>query len=680
VIESATATPSSGFAPLEVAFDVEASDADEGDELSYSWDFDGDGTADSSEQDPTHTYTTPGEYEAEVTVSDGTAERTRSVTVNVLEDDDPEARFRVLVFSKTAGFRHSSIDDGHTAIETLGRQNGFQVDHTEDAAMFRDSVLEHYDSVIWLSTTGDVLNETQQAAFERYIKAGGGYTGIHAAADTEYDWKWYGNLVGAYFLSHPPGTPAASVDVEDTDDHSTEGLPERWDRVDEWYNYKPVNFEQTGNVDYSPRADVHVLASVDETTYDEGDGNDPTADDHPISWCQRYDGGRSWYTGMGHTDASFTEELYLKHILGGIEISAGAAESEECGETSGGPGAPTVEGFADPTSGSAPLRVRFSATGLDPDGGPVTYAWDFGDGSRSFARAPAHTYRTPGTYTATVTATDREGKTGTDTVEISVAGNEPPTVTATADPATGMAPLNVRFRATGADPDGRANRITYEWDFGDGGESLERNPRHTYMEPGTFTATVTATDEDGATATNDVVVTVGNPPGNKAPSVEAAADPDSGAAPLNVRFTSQGTDPDGDRLTYEWDFDDGSAKPATRNARHTYTAAGTYDATVTVTDPSGASDTATVTVTVTGNRAPTVRAAADPKSGSAPLRVRFTSAARDADGDRLSSVWDFGNGVKAGGRTATYTYTQPGTYDATVTVTDPDGATGTATV
>jgi PKD repeat protein len=279
-----------------------------------------------------------------------------------------------------------------------------------------------------------------------------------------------------------------------------------------------------------------------------------------------------------------------------------------------------------------------------------------------------------------VTATDRDGEEGTDTVEITVAGNEPPTVTATADPATGMAPLQVRFRATGTDPDGRANRIDYAWDFGDGGESLERNPRHTYMEPGTYTATVTATDEDGGEATGEVEVVVGDPPGNAAPSVDASADPGSGPAPLNVRFTSQGTDPDGDRLTYEWDFDDGSAKPATRNARHTYTAAGTYDATVTVTDPSGASDTATVTVTVTGNRAPTVRAAADPKSGSAPLRVRFTSAARDADGDRLSSVWDFGNGVKAGGRTATYTYTQPGTYDATVTVTDPDGATGTATV
>ena len=591
VIESASATPSTGFAPLEVDFAVTAADPDE-DPLTYSWDFDGDGTEDSTEEDPTHTYTTGGDFEAEVTVSDGEAESTRTVPVNVFGDDDPEARFRVLVFSKTAGFRHSSIGPGHAAIEQLGVDNDFQVDHTEEASLFTDEVLERYDSVVWLSTTGDVLNADQQAAFERYIKAGGGYTGIHAAADTEYDWKWYGNLVGAYFKSHPPGTPAASVDVEDTDDHSTQGLPVRWDRVDEWYNYRAVNFEETDSVDYSPRGEVHVLASVDETTYDEQDEN-ATDDDHPISWCQRYDGGRSWYTGMGHTDESFSEEPYLSHILGGIEVSAGAAESEECGEQAGGAGAPTVEGFADPTSGSAPLQVRFSATGLDPDGGRVTYMWEFGDGTRSFSRAARHTYDTPGTYTATVTATDREGKEGTDTVEIEVAGNQPPTVTATADPATGTAPLKVRFRATGTDPDGRANRIQYAWDFGDDGTSFERNPRHTYTVPGTYTATVTATDEDGEEATDEVEVVVANPPGNTAPTVQAAA---------------------------------------------------------------------------------------DPRSGTAPLRVRFTSSQRDADGDRLSSVWDFGNGVKAGGRNATYTYTQPGVYDAVVTVTDPDGATGTATV
>ncbi len=140
----------------------------------------------------------------------------------------------MLVFSKTAGFRHSSIDEGHAAIEQLGDQHDFQVDHTEDATAFRADVLSHYDSVVWLSTTGDVLNAAQQTAFEDYIKAGDGYTGIHSAADTEYDWKWYGRLVGAYFLSHPPGLPTppqqggrdATVIVEDTDRLLDPGSPD----------------------------------------------------------------------------------------------------------------------------------------------------------------------------------------------------------------------------------------------------------------------------------------------------------------------------------------------------------------------------------------------------------------------------------------------------------------------
>ena len=122
-------------------------------------------------------------------------------------------------------FRHDSIPAGIAAIQSLGNQNDFQVDATEDASLFRDDVLSHYDVVIWMSTTGDVLNDTQQAAFERFIRAGGGYAGIHSAADTEYTWPWYGQLVGAYFRNHPAGTPTATVVREDTTDPSTAGPP-----------------------------------------------------------------------------------------------------------------------------------------------------------------------------------------------------------------------------------------------------------------------------------------------------------------------------------------------------------------------------------------------------------------------------------------------------------------------
>ncbi len=598
VIDAAAASPTTGFAPLEVQFTSAASDPDAGDELAYSWDFDNDGTADATTANATHTYTTPGEKQAKLTVSDGEATTSRTLTVNVLEADDPDARFRVLVFSKTAGFRHSSIDDGHAAIEKLGDDNGFQVDHTEDATAFRDAILGHYDAVVWLSTTGDVLNDTQQAAFERFIKAGHGYAGIHAAADTEYEWKWYGRLVGAYFLSHPVGTYPnggrdGTVIVEDTTDHSTQGLPApRWDRIDEWYNYKPVNFEQTGNVDYSPRANVHVLASLDESTYEEADGSDGVDDDHPISWCKRYDGGRSWYTGMGHTDDSFTEANFLKHILGGIEVAAGTEGSDICNI------APTVDATADPRTGQAPLAVAFSANGSDAEGAALTYSWDFGDGGTSLRQNPDHTYLEPGTYTAKVTVKDPKGATGTATVEIVVTnppGNVAPTVEAAGDPTAGKPPLAVQFSATGTDPDG--DPLTYSWDFGDGGRSLLQNPSHTYANAGTYTATVTVSDGRGGTATDTVVVTVGN----RAPAVELTAMPVSGTAPLTVQFSAAGSDPDGDALTYQFDFGEGKpTKPGPAStASHKYGKAGTYTAKVTVTDTGGATATDTVQITVT---------------------------------------------------------------------------------
>ena len=234
---------------------------------------------------------------------------------------DPNARFNVLVFSKTAAFRHSSIPKGIAAIQTLGQQNNFTVDATEDASLFTDAFLAHYDVVVFISTTGDVLNDTQQAAFERYIQAGGGYVGIHAAADTEYDWAVV-RPAGGRVLPQPPGRHA------DRDGRRRgrrpspprPGLPARWTRVDEWYNYQgrqPGGQRRRRRTSARARSTpIHVLLTMDESTYAEDDGTDGVDDDHPISWCQRYDGGRMWYTALGHTQASFTEPNFLKHLLG----------------------------------------------------------------------------------------------------------------------------------------------------------------------------------------------------------------------------------------------------------------------------------------------------------------------------------------------------------------------------
>ncbi len=218
----------------------------------------------------------------------------------------PADQPRILVFSKTAKFRHTSIPKGKAAIQKLGAENGFIIDTTEDAAFFTEQRLKNYAEIIFLNTTGDVLDSTQQLAFERFIRNGGGYVGIHAAADTEYDWPWYGKLAGAYFESHPK-IQQATLHVKDRQHISTKHLPDQWVRSDEWYNYK--NFNQN----------THVLITIDETSYNGG----KMGAFHPMAWYHEYDGGRAFYTAFGHTDESYLDPNYLKHLLGGMQYALG---------------------------------------------------------------------------------------------------------------------------------------------------------------------------------------------------------------------------------------------------------------------------------------------------------------------------------------------------------------------
>src|SRR5690606_4830216 len=219
---------------------------------------------------------------------------------------------KVLVFSKTAGFRHDSIPEGIAALKELGGPAGITVDATEEAGQFTTTNLAKYDAVAFLSTTGDVLNADQQKAFENYVKNGGGYMGIHAAADTEYDWEFYGGLVGAYFDSHP-AVQKATVRVEDHDHPSTAHLDDAWERTDEWYNYRT-----------NPREQAKVLATLDETTYQGG----TMKGDHTIAWCQNYGDGRSFYTGGGHTKESYAEEAVRAHLPGGLQYATGQVKAD----------------------------------------------------------------------------------------------------------------------------------------------------------------------------------------------------------------------------------------------------------------------------------------------------------------------------------------------------------------
>lgn len=211
---------------------------------------------------------------------------------------------KVLVFSKTAGYRHESIGDGKRALIALGQKNDFQADTTEDASLFTEENLRKYKAIIFLNTTLDVLDPVQQSAFKRFIEAGGGFVGIHAAADTEYEWPWYGKMLGAYFKSHPRIQEAIIRKVKPFGSNT---LPDTWTRTDEWYNYKQISDK------------INVIFELDESTYEGGENGEH----HPIAWYHEFEGGRVFYTGLGHTPESYSDPQFLEHVLQGIQYAVG---------------------------------------------------------------------------------------------------------------------------------------------------------------------------------------------------------------------------------------------------------------------------------------------------------------------------------------------------------------------
>jgi cytochrome c len=224
---------------------------------------------------------------------------------------------RVLLFSRTTGFRHDSITNAHEVLGGLPASEGIEVRITEDPAEFRDEVLDDFDVVLFVHTTGDVLDASQQAAMERFIRSGKGYVGVHSAADTEYSWPWYGRLVGAYFRSHPVLPVTVDVTTEDGSHASTTHLPSQFTFTDEIYNF-----------DRNPRLDHTILLTVDEAGFlcpnfcPNTDGGPSMGADHPIAWYKEFEGGRSFYTNLGHLGQSWYDPRFREHLLDGIRWAA----------------------------------------------------------------------------------------------------------------------------------------------------------------------------------------------------------------------------------------------------------------------------------------------------------------------------------------------------------------------
>lgn len=222
---------------------------------------------------------------------------------------DEQSDQRILIFSKTDGWRHDSIETGRDALIRWADEKGVSAHTTEDASEFSASNLSGYQAVVFLNTTEEVFNDNQREAFKSYIQNGGGFVGVHSATDTEYEWPWYNKLVGAYFNGHPR-VQTATLLVHNQDHPSTVMLPDEFEKRDEWYNFRDFN------------DDVHVLISLDPQSFEGSDH----PDFHPIAWYHEYDGGRSFYTGLGHTEESYSEEYFMRHLWGGIEYAMGISE------------------------------------------------------------------------------------------------------------------------------------------------------------------------------------------------------------------------------------------------------------------------------------------------------------------------------------------------------------------
>jgi type 1 glutamine amidotransferase len=231
------------------------------------------------------------------------------VVLGILPSFSPPKKMKFLVFSKTAGWRHDSIEAGIASFKKLAEDKKFEVDFSEDSNVITSENLKQYHAVVFLNTTGDIFNEEQQEVFKKYIQSGNGFVGIHAATDTEYNWPWFGEMVGAYFLDHPnnPNVKPGKFIVIHKNHWATRHMPDEFMHTDEFYNFKNLSTKVN-----------HVL-KIDETSY--SGGKNPEF--HPMSWYHNYDGGRAFYTALGHTKECYTDPLFLEHVWAGLQYAAG---------------------------------------------------------------------------------------------------------------------------------------------------------------------------------------------------------------------------------------------------------------------------------------------------------------------------------------------------------------------
>lgn len=516
----------------------------------------------------------------------------QTMSPDAVATPNPNTPDRLLVFSKTAAFRHSSIATGISAIQAIGASNNFQVTATEDATMFRLDTLQKFKAVAFLNTTGDILTGGQQTAFEQYIQNGGGFVGIHSAFDTEYGWPWYGELLGTWFSDHPAEQNATVRKLNNTHP-STATLPTTWGRFDEWYNFGT----------WQRSVDINPLLKVDETTYSGGTEGDP----HLISWYGPYDGGRSWVTAMGHNEASYNDNNFRTHLAGGIQYAM-------YGSTGNQNQPPTVSAGSDKAITSPTTTTSFTGTASDPDGTIMTYAWTKVSGPAGGTIATPAAASTNisalevGTYVYQLTVTDNLGLTASDNVTVVVSASPP-----VGDPPSVYAGNNQIVNTTTVQLTGSATvpngGPSYLWtkETGTGGTIQTPTALSTLVtglvNGQSYRFKLVVTDDDDLTGEDTVNVTVDIPVPNQPPTVSAGSNQTITLPVDSVTLIGSASDADGSIVTYSWTKVSGPAgenimTPILSTTKVKSLVQGDYIFRLTATDDDGAFTQATVQVVV----------------------------------------------------------------------------------
>jgi len=634
------ASPTSGIAPLTVNF----TDASTGNATAYAWTF-GDGGS-SSAQDPSHVYTTPGTYTASLTVTGPGGSDSASTTITVAEPA-PVAGFSA---SPTAGVAPLTVNftdasSGNITSRSWAFGDGGTSSATNPSHLY--TVVGSYTATLTVTGPGGsdsssvsiTVNEPPPVAGIVATPTSGtapltvSFSDASTGAVTSHAWTFGDGDSSS--LQNPSHTYASSGSYTATLTVTGPGGSDSASTTITVTAAPPVaGFTATPTSGEAPLTVGFTNASTGEIT--------------SYSWSFG-DGGSSSQASPSHTYSAagtYTATLTASGPGGSDSASTTITVNEPA----------PVAGFSgSPTSGTVPLTVSFT----DASSGAITgRSWSFGDGNSSSATSPAHTYNSVGTYTVSLTVSGPGGSdTETRVDYVTVSAISPPTASFSGSPTSGTAPLTVTFTdATTGSVSG------WSWTFGDGGTSSAQNPSHTYAAAGTYTVSLTASGPGGSNTQTRLDYVTASPP---APTAGFAATPTTGTAPLTVAFTDSSS---GSITSYSWTFGDGGTS-SLQNPSHTYNAAGTYTASLTVTG-AGGSDTASATITVNAP-APVASFTASPTSGIAPLSVSFTDT---SSGTITARAWDFGDGGVSSASNPSHTYTSAGTYTVSLTVSGPGGS------